>query len=184
MAETTKIEGSNDHATESEIASLDRGLDPGAPASSRSSAAIRAAFGVPDPPESESLAPQGTGREASNHSASLESGWSGTGLDNSTLMNSDARLTQVPITLHALLLRLKRYHGARGESVHVTRARLESRLGRWHLIGTRNVIQSWWRTLDELVQHARAEGVLAPHETVEVDPPSPTPTPDIATATT
>lgn len=77
--------------------------------------------------------------------------------------------TKVPITLRALVARLKRRFARDGETFHVTRGGDEraynSDLGQWYTTDN-NVLRSAWHSLDALVEMARECGVLRSYEEV------------------
>lgn len=76
--------------------------------------------------------------------------------------------TTVPVTLSALIQRMRRRCRRDGETFHVTRGKyFNSNLGYCYTVDDSNVLAAWWWSLDALVETAREVGVLAPYEDVQ-----------------
>jgi hypothetical protein len=81
------------------------------------------------------------------------------------MQKSAAQPLKVPVTLHALVQRLKRRHARDGETFHVTREHARDNIGLWHTVAD-NVVRDWWQNVESLATHARDVGVLGAHEVV------------------
>jgi hypothetical protein len=77
---------------------------------------------------------------------------------------------RIPVTLSALVQRLRRHHARQYERFCITRGtRWFTDLGYWHVVDDRNFVACSFSSRDGLIEHAREVKCLAAWESVEVE---------------
>lgn len=71
-----------------------------------------------------------------------------------------------PITILALISRLRRAHNKLGETFHIARGVYNPDLGNYFVVDAGSYMVRRFDSADELAEHARHVGVLAAHEMV------------------
>jgi hypothetical protein len=81
-------------------------------------------------------------------------------------MQTNPQEMKVPVTLTALVQRLKRRFARDGQTFHVTRCARTTDLGQWHATDNNWLV---WKcdSLDQLIDLAREVGCLKLHELVQ-----------------